>query len=92
MHYDLLTGSSRLVSPELKARSERLYAVARDRSSITCLVCGFVSHDPQHVQAKFCPQCQVFHEDLVLMRRLEQGYQEEFQSASHTERLIRIAA
>ncbi len=78
-------GSSRLLSPELKARSAGFYTIARDKSSITCHVCGYVSHDAQHVQAKYCPQCLVFHEDRVLMRRLQQGYQEVFEAPTPAE-------
>ncbi len=86
-----VSSSSRLVSPELKARSAGLYTVARDRSSITCHVCGTVSHDPHHIQAKYCPQCLAFHEDRVLMNRLEQGYQAVFRSPTPAERGIRLA-
>ncbi len=83
--------SSRLLSPELRARSADSYTVARDNSSITCHVCGHVSYDPQHVSAKFCPQCLVFHEDRVLMDRLQQGYQELLEAETPFQRGIPLA-
>ncbi len=84
------SSSSRLLSPEVKARSAGFYTIARDESSITCHACGHLSRDPHDVQAKYCPRCLVFHEDRVLMSRLQEGYQEQFQSRSHPEQGIRI--
>ncbi|HWH71724.1 MAG TPA: hypothetical protein VNT26_20285, partial [Candidatus Sulfotelmatobacter sp.] len=60
--------------------------------SITCQVCGFTSTDPRHVQQKYCPQCQAFHEDRILMLRLSEGYQKEFLSQTEEWDRLREAA
>lgn len=62
-----------LVSPELKSRSSGLFTISSDAQSITCKSCGHVSHDPDHVRQRFCPNCLTFHEDHTLMQRLEEG-------------------
>jgi hypothetical protein len=39
------------------------YRIGGDGESITCLKCGFTSHNPNDVNQKYCYMCHVFHED-----------------------------
>lgn len=79
------------MSPELVDRSAHYYRIAADGSSIRCLVCGEISRDPRHINAKYCPRCLVFHDDRELMTRLSEGYQRVFQPTDKRGAL-RIAA
>ena len=74
--------SWRLVSPELKDRSSRLYTIRSDGRVITCHVCGGSSTDSHDIELRFCPKCFVFHEDRTLMIRLNEGYKTEFDPLS----------
>jgi hypothetical protein len=40
------------------------YKIAPDHRSITCLICGSVSHNRGDVLALYCARCAVFHRDL----------------------------
>ncbi|HWI58415.1 MAG TPA: hypothetical protein VNZ22_14420 [Bacillota bacterium] len=44
------------------------------------------------MQQKYCPQCQAFHEDRILMLRLSEGYQKEFLSQTEEWDRLREAA
>jgi predicted RNA-binding Zn-ribbon protein involved in translation (DUF1610 family) len=37
-----------------------------DEESITCLVCGHTSKDPDHMDMFYCPECKAFHADRAL--------------------------
>ncbi len=68
----------RLVTRALKERSSRFYSISPDHRGITCHVCGRTSTHPHDVEKKFCPYCFAFHEDRVLMVRLDEGYRTEY--------------
>ena len=80
--------SARLVSPELESRSSQFYRLSPDETAITCLACGWTSRHQDHVRMKFCPRCQVFHEDRVLMMRLMEGYETTFESRVDEQRRV----
>lgn len=40
------------------------YRLGDDGRSITCLICGSVSHSPGDVKNHYCVACHVFHDDL----------------------------
>jgi hypothetical protein len=82
----------RLVSPELKDRSAQFYSVRPDGGAITCRLCGFTSTHPHDIEQKFCPRCLVFHEDRILMLRLNEGFQTEFQPLNEDWSAFRSAA
>lgn len=72
---------NRLVTPELKHRASEFYIVSTDGRRITCHLCGYTSDDPRDVAQKHCPNCLAFHEDHILMIRLDEGYRAEFAPA-----------
>ncbi len=61
------------MSPAVQGRTNAFYVISRAGDSITCRCCGFTSTDPTHIQQKYCPSCQIFHEDRWLMHRLSEG-------------------
>lgn len=74
-----------LVSARIKTQSCALFAISEDGQCITCHLCGYVSNDPAHVQQRFCPNCRTYHEDHVLMQRLEEGLHVMFTPAQGVE-------
>ena len=40
------------------------YTIAPDKTSIQCLHCGSVSHNPSDIHHRYCGRCGVFHGDL----------------------------
>ena len=77
------------MSAGVESRSAQFYQISEDQTSITCLTCGCTSEEPEHVRLKFCPACQMYHEDHGLMLRLAEGYRHTFHS---TEKDLRMAA
>jgi hypothetical protein len=39
------------------------YTISADRKSITCLICGLTSHNPNDVREVYCGKCHRFHQD-----------------------------
>jgi hypothetical protein len=72
----------RSVSPELTDRSSQFYTIHSDGTAITCHICGCSSTDPHDIEHKFCPKCFIFHEDRILMLRLSEGFETEFDPLS----------
>lgn len=40
------------------------YSIAPDKGSITCRICGAISHNKSDVHHKYCARCGVFHMEL----------------------------
>jgi hypothetical protein len=46
-----------------KREAKKTYRI--DGKSITCLLCGLTSHNPNDVRYLYCGNCHVFHEDMI---------------------------
>ena len=46
-----------------KSLQTKYYVVPEDFSSIRCLKCGNVSHNPNDVEQHYCSHCKQFHDD-----------------------------
>jgi hypothetical protein len=53
----------RLILPEKFSGSTRSATPGVGRVSIQCLVCGLTSYNPNEVAHRYCPSCNVFHEE-----------------------------
>jgi hypothetical protein len=63
-----LQGTATIDHGRVQLRAERGYAI-RDEDghrSITCLVCGWTSHNPNDVRERYCGHCHAFHDDPVV--------------------------
>ena len=54
---------------EKRLNHGRYYIIAPDHSSIRCLTCNRVSHNPNDVAHKYCGHCHQFHQDRELAEK-----------------------
>lgn len=63
-HAWLVARVRRLVA---KGGARRTYVIAQfaGHATITCLACGYTSHNPNDVRERYCGHCHWFHEDAI---------------------------
>lgn len=55
------------------ATDPKTYRISKDRTSISCLICGSRSHNLGDIQNLFCGRCGMFHSFIphAVIRRIE---------------------
>jgi hypothetical protein len=51
-----------VLPPESFERQGTTYTISKDGQSITCLICGMTSYNPNDVRERYCGNCHGFHD------------------------------
>lgn len=66
------------------ADDPRSYDISDDGSSITCRLCQMTSHNATDVTKKYCGNCNIFHEEIMLQIRLYRRVRDRYGSGPET--------